>query len=57
MPDAWRITSAELDEETGRPLFWSNELGWCDEASADAWPAPDVNLPIGGRWLAPDPRR
>lgn len=44
---------ADVDEETGAPLYWSNADGWVDRASADTFSAAEtgeLNLPIGGAW-------
>jgi hypothetical protein len=39
----------ETDWETGEPLYWSNDLGWVDKASATMF----VN--DGGVWSLFDP--
>ncbi len=43
-------SKTERDDETGEPLFWSNEDGWVDLESAD-WFDGDYSLPIGGEWV------
>lgn len=36
-------------------LYWSNDQGWVDRASADRFPSMDRDVPDGGRWI-PDTR-
>ncbi len=32
----WRLKSkTEIDEETGNPLYWSNELGWVTKEDSE----------------------
>lgn len=38
----------EIDEETGKPLLWSNEDGWVS-SGYDLFPSRE-RLPVGGRW-------
>lgn len=30
----WLIQGTDHDDETGKPLYWSNKLGWVDKDSA-----------------------
>lgn len=48
----WKIKNTEggVDDETGKPLYWSNEIGWVDKRSADRYKSKAGNLPIGGKW-------
>lgn len=46
-------SSGEIDEETKKPLYWSNGDGWVDRDSADlfSWYGKKrFNLPVGGIW-------
>lgn len=45
----WRV-AGPLDPLDGEQLYWSNEQGWVDKASADVWTSRDDNLPDEGRW-------
>ena len=51
-------STIETDDETGEPLFWSNDQGWVDFASASphVFVSPrefaECSLPIGGEWVA-----
>lgn len=41
--------------EDGMGLYWSNEMGWVDKASADKFTEEDiktVSLPMGGKWIS-----
>lgn len=34
----WLIkANKEIDEDTGNPLYWSNEMGWVTKEDADAY--------------------
>lgn len=48
----WMV-SGHIDE--GALMYWSNDQGWVDHASADRYDTNDGNLPDGGRWV-PDKR-
>ena len=49
----WIIRSLfEIDDETGAPLFWSNDDGWVDRSSATAFSDPFGNLPWASEWVA-----
>ena len=49
-------STTDWDEETITPLFWSNEDGWVDRASATIFPTKEgLNLPIGGKWVEVTP--
>jgi hypothetical protein len=53
----YRIRSIrERDEDTGNPLYWSDEMGWVDRASADTMDlGPSYwTLPMGGEWERDD---
>jgi hypothetical protein len=40
----WIIRSrVEQDDETGAPLYWSNQDGWVDRESADLYTEQDYN--------------
>ena len=44
------IRSDADDPLDGEPLYWANDQGWVDRASADTYPDRAGNLPDGGRW-------
>lgn len=34
----WRLKSnVEIDEDTGNPLYWSNEMGWVTKEDSDTF--------------------
>ena len=48
-------STKEVDDETSRPLYWSNDFGWVSEDSEDVTMFDDyertgLNLPINGEW-------
>jgi len=46
-------TAKEIDDETGKPLYWNNDLGWVDKQSATRFKfSENLNLPIDGKWVA-----
>jgi hypothetical protein len=48
------ISKKEKDDDTGKPLFWSNDMGWVDRADATIFTAEEkesMNLPTSGRWM------
>lgn len=49
----WRIRAADaVDDETGKPLEWSNELGWVEAGFGDEFSVREgLDLPIGGEWV------
>lgn len=47
------ISTTEKDDETGKPLYWSNDDGWVDLGSATRFSSEEkkkLNLPVGGKW-------
>jgi len=43
----------EIDDETGNPLFWSNNLGWTSILNADSYTPREkelTHLPLYGEW-------
>ncbi len=54
LPPEYRIKStADVDDETGESLYWSNEDGWVSKHSADKFSLADTSnlrLPTGGEW-------
>lgn len=52
LEERWRITSIE-NHEDGKPLYWSNDMGWVDSKSATIFNAEEsrtLNLPTSGMW-------
>lgn len=50
-------STGERDDETGRPLFWSNDDGWVDRNSATVFSqdeAASKRLPMAGEWVPND---
>lgn len=52
----WQVknTEGEIDDETGKPLYWSNDMGWVDKDSADKFTHAEkkrLNLPMGGKYV------
>ena len=34
----WRLKSnVEIDEDTGNPLYWSNDMGWVTKEDSDTF--------------------
>jgi hypothetical protein len=55
LPDSFYVIEAitERDDETGEPLFWSNQMGWVSLPDATLFTEAErnrLNLPIGGTW-------
>jgi hypothetical protein len=41
----WLIKSnSEIDDDTGNPLYWSNEYGWTTKEDADSYSDKEKNL-------------
>ncbi|MGV0985068.1 MAG: hypothetical protein ACOYB2_10965 [Limnohabitans sp.] len=51
----WMIASDTPDPLDGDRLYWSNDQGWVDRASADRFVRTDRDLPDGGCWVFGDP--
>lgn len=49
----WRIRSVyAIDDETGKPLEWSNDLGWVKAGFGDEFEGRDgFNLPMSAEWF------
>jgi len=47
----WAIFCKEDTVVTDEPLYWNNEQGWVDEASATLFEHNDYNLPLDGAWV------
>lgn len=53
MSKQYVILATRQKSEIG-PLYWSNEIGWVDRASADVFDENEtvtLSLPIGGVWV------
>jgi len=44
------VVAGPVDPLDGDRLFWANDQGWVDYASADVFPDMSGNLPIEGFW-------
>ena len=49
----WRIRAVDaVDDDTGKPLEWSNEFGWVESGFGDEFDSRDgLSLPVGGEWV------
>jgi hypothetical protein len=49
----WQVKNVEgeIDDETGEPLYWSNDMGWVGKSEADKFRSKKNNPPMGGKWV------